>query len=575
MAQSKINTHASVREQYDEILAMHYFNKWHQRCAQRAIFVENALFDGENSSDESDIEAEKRVPPENVSAAATVKVKTDKWKSVKSYRLQPTLNPESDNLYFYWQFLSALALMYNACFIPFRSAFPYQTEDNKHVWMIVDYIADIIYLIDMFLLQCRRQFFKRGCIVDNPKETKTFYYKSWRFKRDIMSVFPTDLLYLYFGCYPIVRVNRLLKVDSYFEFNNLFEMLLKQAYVFRVVRTTAYLLYVIHLDACLYYYVSYWTNFTSDWGYNNEGIAYVRCYFWAFMNITTIGNVPEPYAIWEYILQLLHYFFGLFIFSVVIGQVRDSVQAASAEVEAYRTKKNACINYMQKNDIPPQVQKKVRLWFEYTWNTQKILNETALLKQMPGKMHTEIAINVHMDVLSKVEIFKECDRQLLYDLLIKLQPILYLPGDYVCQKGAVGREMYIITNGMVQVVGDMPSQVFASLYPGTAFGEISLLAVGGGNRRTANIYSPGYTTLFILYKQDLNEVLQNYPDAQQILRKKAKKMLNKDKVKTKPIAESKSIAKSSFTQTTTQQAARGFGVVNAFLTELMYKAIKR
>ena len=545
-------------DQFDENIARQYFTKWRRKCSTRALLMEHALFGDESSSDESGVEVEEEQPPRDVYVTQDEVKKEAMWKLALQYRLPTTVNPETDNFYFLWQLLSALSLLYNAFFIPLRSTFPYQSDKNLRMWMLLDYVADTVYVVDILFLQRRRQYLDGGCIVDDPIKTKQYYYRSRRFLRDVISMLPTDLLYLAITINPIFRINRVVKVDSYFEFNNMFEMLLKQAHIFRVVRTTAYLLYVIHLDACLYYYLSYLTNFESEWGYDNQGIAYIRCYFWAFMNITTIGNVPEPVSTYEYILQLLHYFFGLFIFSIVIGQVRDSVQAASAEVEAYRLKKNSCLNYMQKNHIPVRVQNKVRLWFEYTWNTQRILDENALLRQMPGKMHTEIAINVHMDVLSKVEIFKQCDRQLLYDLLVKLQPILYLPGDYVCQKGEVGRELYIITNGMVQVVGESPAQVFASLHPGTAFGEISLLAIGGGNRRTANIYSPGYTTLFALYKQDFNEVLQNYPSAQSLLRKKAKKMLNKDKVKKKPVL-------SSDGSKSMQKAAQRFGVVDAFL----------
>lgn len=52
--------------------------------------------------------------------------------------------------------------------------------------------------------------------------------------------------------------------------------------------------------------------------------------------------------------------------------------------------------------------------------------------------------------------------------------------------------------------------------------SFSLLAAGGGNRRTANVVAHGFANLFILDKKDLNEILVHYPESQKLLRKKAK-----------------------------------------------------
>ena len=51
--------------------------------------------------------------------------------------------------------------------------------------------------------------------------------------------------------------------------------------------------------------------------------------------------------------------------------------------------------------------------------------------------------------------------------------------------------------------------------------HFSLLGVAGGNRRTANVRSKGYSNLFVLSKYDFERAMQDYPAAYALLKKKA------------------------------------------------------
>ncbi|XP_054026264.1 cyclic nucleotide-gated cation channel beta-1 [Dryobates pubescens] len=450
---------------------------------------------------------------------------------LRSYRFPSSIDPLTNLMYVLWLFFVVLAWNWNCWLIPVRWAFPYQTPANIHLWLLMDYLCDLIYLLDIIIFQTRLQFVQGGDIITEKKAMKENYLRSQRFKMDVLSLLPLDFFYFKVGVNPLLRLPRCLKYMAFFEFNNRLEAILSKAYIYRVIRTTAYLLYSLHVNSCLYYWASAYEGLGSTtWVYDGEGNSYIRCYYWAVKTLITIGGLPDPKTLFEIIFQLLNYFTGVFAFSVMIGQMRDVVGAATAGQTYYRSCMDSTIKYMNSYRIPRAIQNRVKTWYEYTWHSQGMLDETELLVQLPDKMRLDIAIDVNYNIVSKVALFQGCDRQMIFDMLKRLRSVVYLPNDYVCKKGEIGREMYIIQAGQVQVLGGPEgTTVLVTLKAGSVFGEISLLAAGGGNRRTANVVAHGFANLFILDKKDLNEILVHYPESQKLLRKKAKRMLRNNK----------------------------------------------
>ncbi|XP_017563507.1 cyclic nucleotide-gated cation channel beta-3 isoform X3 [Pygocentrus nattereri] len=455
----------------------------------------------------------------------------DWLRAIVEYRFPSSIDPYTDLIYVLWLFLVTCAWNYNVWLIPVRWAFPYQTPENIHLWLLADYLCDSIYILDILVFQPRLQFVRGGDIVCDKKDMRENYMQTERFKMDMISLFPLEILYYFTGVKSVLRFPRILKYQAFFEFNDRLEAVMKKAYIYRVIRTSAYLLYSLHCNACLFYWGSDYEGLGSTkWVYDGRGNSYIRCYYFAVKTLITIGGLPDPTTVFEIVFQLVNYFVGVFAFSIMIGQMRDVVGAATAGQAYYRACVDSTVNYMTSYRIPHEVQKRIKTWYDYTWQSQGMLDERDLLVQLPDKMRLDIAADVNYSIVSKVALFQGCDRQMIFDMLNRLKSVVYLPGDYVCKKGEIGREMYIIKAGEVQVVGGPDGNtVFVTLRAGSVFGEISLLAGGGGNRRTANVRAHGFANLFILDKKDLAEILVHYPESEKLLRKKAKKMLTKDK----------------------------------------------
>uniref|UniRef100_A0A8D2N286 Cyclic nucleotide-binding domain-containing protein n=1 Tax=Zonotrichia albicollis TaxID=44394 RepID=A0A8D2N286_ZONAL len=470
-------------------------------------------------------EAEAKPEEDHYCDMLCCKFKKPPLKKYMEYmKLPDTIDSYTDRRYVAWLMLVTIAYNWNCWFIPLRYVFPYQTPSNTIYWFVIDVICDLCYLCDLIVFQPRVRFIKGGDII---VKTEKFYRSSVKFRLDVISVFPFDILYFFFGFNPALRANRMLKHNTFFEFNDRLEAIMEKAYIYRVIRTTGYLLFILHINACLYYWASDYEGIGSTrWVYDGEGNMYLRCYYWAVRSLITIGGLAEPQTLFEIIFQLLNYFMGVFVFSSLIGQMRDVIGAATAGQNYFRSCVDNTVSYMNTYSIPKLVQNRVRTWYEYTWDSQGMLDESELLEQMPTKMHLAVAIDVNFAIVNKVDLFKGCDTQMIYDMLLRLKSIVYLPGDFVCKKGEIGREMYIIKQGEVQVLGGPDgTKVLVTLRAGAVFGEISLLAAGGGNRRTANVVAHGFANLFILDKKTLNEILVNYPDSEKLLMKKAKVLL--------------------------------------------------
>lgn len=53
------------------------------------------------------------------------------------------------------------------------------------------------------------------------------------------------------------------------------------------------------------------------------------------------------------------------------------------------------------------------------------------------RLQAEIAINVHLDTLKRVEIFQNTEAGFLCELVLRLRPVVFSPGDFICRKGNV------------------------------------------------------------------------------------------------------------------------------------------
>ncbi|XP_034019952.1 cyclic nucleotide-gated channel rod photoreceptor subunit alpha isoform X2 [Thalassophryne amazonica] len=468
------------------------------------------------------------------------KEKEKKEKEEAAIPKEITVIDPAGNTYYYWLFVITLPVMYNWTLIIARACFEELQTDYVVLWFILDFTADMTYIADM-IFRTRTGYLEQGLLVKDELKLRERYMNSFQFKLDMISIIPTDLLYVVFGLtYPEIRLNKLFRFNRMLEFFQRTETRTNYPNALRISNLVMYIVIIIHWNACLYY------SFSKAIGFGSDRFVYpdpadpefgrlVRKYaysmYWSTLTLTTIGETPPPVENSEYFFVVTDFLVGVLIFATIVGNVGSMITNMNAARADFQSRIDAIKQYMSFRKVTKDLEKRVIKWFDFLWTNKKAVDEREVLKYLPDKLRAEIAINVHLDTLKKVRIFADCEAGLLVELVLKLQPQVYSPGDYICKKGDIGREMYIIKEGKLAVVADDGVTQFVVLSDGSYFGEISILAIKGskaGNRRTANIRSIGYSDLFCLSKDDLMEALTEYPDAKALLEEKGRQILMKD-----------------------------------------------
>ncbi|XP_071054272.1 cyclic nucleotide-gated cation channel subunit A isoform X1 [Onthophagus taurus] len=456
------------------------------------------------------------------------------------------VNPSSPTHY-KWLMVVSLAVLYNVIFVLGRAVFWELNNTSPPLWWTLDYLCDAIYILDT-LIRAHEGYLEQGLLVTDLQKLRSHYFQSKKWRTDVLSLLPTDIFYVWFPpyecdikvpCPVIIRLNRLFRLPRLWEWFEKTETDTNYPNVFRICKVVLAILVLIHWNACLYFAISFAIGFGSDnWVYNLNGTVnatlmrqYIYSFYWSTLTLTTIGETPVPENDAEYLFVVADFLAGVLIFATIVGNIGSMISNMNIARVDFQNRMDGVKQYMAFRKVGRELEGRVIRWFAYTWAESGALDEERVLGALPDKLKAEIAIKVHLETLQKVRIFKDCEPGLLEALVLKLRLQVFSPGDYICRKGDVGKEMYIVKRGRLQVVADDGKTVLATLGAGSVFGEVSVLDIAGnrtGNRRTANVRSLGYSDLFCLAKEDLLLALADYPEAKNTLIERGCQLLRKD-----------------------------------------------
>ena len=320
----------------------------------------------------------------------------------------------------------------------------------------------------------------------------------------------------------VLKMAKISKVSAIFR--DIRESLAVNPALMRLVTFAFWFVTVIHLMACG------WVLIGASEASRSPFDQYLRGLYWTVTTIATIGYgdyTPSHDSNPQIIYTMVVMIFGVGMYGYIIGNVATLIANLDTARATYQDKMEEINDFLRTKRVPGKLQKRVRDYYAYLWTTRKSVTSVSITEELPHTLSMEILLFLNQKILQKVSLFQSANEIFIREIIRLLQPMVFLPADYIIRQGEFGDCMYFLSEGDVEVlVGDTK---VAQLGGGSPFGETALIQ---GERRMASIRAVTYCDVYKLAKTDFDELRGRYPDFDAQVKKVVEDRLKDTQAKT-------------------------------------------
>jgi len=381
-----------------------------------------------------------------------------------------------------WDMVGLLATLTTLIVLPMDYAFYRELERGAGLNLVsLSAVTDVFFILDLFVQFRSAQLDPSGRFDFNPRKAARKYLRGWFVPDLLAAVFPISMIQVLIdlnggeisntmrplSLVKAVRMYRLVYVRGIADDDTF------NPEALTMIRYICYMLLFWHWSGLLWWSIGGEGQVDDGFGPSpllvNGTLAqkYIQSIYWS---VAITSKVREPMPD----LSRL-YGYGLTIFSNVViacGLIFQAMLTAAATglvrsfdsaAAAYNRRLTSISSYLDFKGVPRGLKQRIQKYYRFVWSSEGSREVEEVMPRLPAPLKAQLAIHSTRNVFVSIPVFQDCEPHEIMRMIQGLVSHLALPSDVLIQIGSMGRGLFFIMRGTVNIKRKQPKLTSAQL----------------------------------------------------------------------------------------------------------------